>query len=70
MTWQPKKQALFARTKLTPAEFAYLGFDSAIKPKAEKEPQNSEIQLFEDDWRYGALRFIRALEAAKLKLLN
>lgn len=68
MTWQPKNLAVFARTKLTPEEFAYLGFDSAIKPKAEKEPQNSEIQLFEDDWRYGALPFIRSLEAAKMKL--
>ena len=68
MTWQPKKQAVFARTKLTPKEFAYLGFDSAIKPKAEKEPQNSEIQLFEDGWRNGALPFIRALEAAKMKM--
>jgi hypothetical protein len=47
-----------------------LGFDSAIKPKAEKETQNSEIQLFEDDWRYGALPVIRSLEAAKMKMLN
>jgi hypothetical protein len=68
MTWKPQKQAVFARTKLTPSEFSYLGFDSASKPKAEKEPQNSEIQLFEDDWRYGALPFVRALEAAKMKL--
>lgn len=45
MTWQRKKQAVFARTKPTPAEFAYLGFDSAAKPNAEKEPQNSEILL-------------------------
>lgn len=68
MTWQPKKQAVFARTKLRPDEFAYFGFESATWPKAEKEPQNSEIQLFEDDWRYGALPFIRSLEAAKMKL--
>jgi hypothetical protein len=70
MTWQPKNLAVFARTKLTPDEFSYFGFDGAVKPKAEKEPQNSDIYLFEENWRYGALRFIRALEAAKLKLLN
>lgn len=68
MTWQPKNFAVFARTKLMPEEFAYLGFEGAEKPKAEKEPQNSEIYLLEEDWRYGALPFIRALEAAKMKL--
>lgn len=68
MTWQPKHFAVFARTKLTPDEFVYLGFEGAEKPRAEKEPQNSEIYLFEEDWRYGALPFIRALEAAKMKL--
>lgn len=46
MTWQPKNRAVFARTKLTPDEFGYLGFDGAVMPGAEKEPQNSEIQLF------------------------
>jgi hypothetical protein len=70
MTWQPKKQAVFARTKLTPAEFSYLGFEGAEKPKADKEPQNSDLYLFEEDWRYGALPFIRALEAAKMKMPN
>ena len=70
MTWQPKNLAVFARTKLTPEEFAYLGFEDAEKPKADSEPQNSDIRLFEDSWRYGALPFIRALEAAKMKILN
>lgn len=70
MTWQPKNLAVFARTKLTPDEFAYFGFNDAVKPKDAKEPQNSDIYLSEENWRYGALPFIRALEAAKLKLLN
>jgi hypothetical protein len=70
MTWQPKNLAVFARTKLTPEEFVYFGFEGAAKPKAESEPQNSEIRLFEEDWRYGVLPFIRALEAARMKLLN
>ena len=68
LTWQPKNLAVFARTKLTPEECGYFGFDGAEKPKADSEPQNSELRLFEEDWRYGVLPFIRALEAAKMKL--
>jgi len=68
MTWQPKNLAVFARTKLTPEEFVYFGFKGAEKPKSDGEPQNSDIRLFEEDWRYGALPFIRALEAAKMKI--
>ena len=68
LTWQPKILAVFARTKLTQEEFAYLGFEGAEKPKAEKEPQNSDIRLFEEYCRYGALPFIRALEASKIKV--
>ena len=68
LTWQLKILAVFARTKLTPEEFAYLGFEGAEKPKAAGETQNSDIRLFEEDWRYGALPFIRALEAPKIKL--
>ena len=68
LTWQPKNLAVFARTKLTPEEFVYFGFDGAEKPKADSEPQNSELRLFEEDWRYGALPFIRALEAAKIRI--
>lgn len=68
LTWQPKNLAVFARTKLTPEECVYFGFGDAEKPKADSEPQNSEMRLFEESWRYGALSFIRALEAAKMKL--
>ena len=67
LTWQPKNLAVFARTKLTPAEFSYLGFESVEKPKADSQPQNSEIRLYENDWRYRALPFICAIEAAKMK---
>ena len=58
----------FARTKPIPEEYRYLGFDSAEKLRADTEPQKSVIHLFEENWRYGALTFIRALEAAKMKL--
>ena len=68
MTWKPTKKAVSAQTKLTAAEFDYLGFSGAVSIKDKREPQNSKIQLFESDWRYGALPFIRALEAAKMKL--
>lgn len=70
MTWQPQNLSVFARTKLRPVEFAYFGFERADTPKSRTEPQNSDIYLCEDDWRYGALPFIRALEAAKMKILN
>jgi hypothetical protein len=70
LTWQPKNLAVFARTKLTPDEFVYFGFKDAEKPKVASEPQNSDIRLFEENWRYGALHFIRALEAAKIKLVS
>jgi len=68
MYWQPNNQAVFSRTKLTPEEFGHLGFEGAVIPKSASEPQKSEIRLFEEDWRFGALGFIRALEAAKLKM--
>jgi hypothetical protein len=70
LTWQPKNLAVFARTKLTPEEFVCFGVKCAEKPKAAREPQNSDIRLFGEDWRYGALPFIRALEAAKMKVQN
>jgi hypothetical protein len=68
LTWKPNKKAVSAQTKLTPEEFFYLGFGGAVSLEDRREPQNSKIQLFEEDWRYGALPFIRALEAAKMKI--
>lgn len=68
MTWRPTKETVFARTKLTPEEFELFGFDGSAKDTASDEPQNSEIHLYEEDWRFGVLPFIRALEAAKIKL--
>ena len=60
----------FARTNLTPEALSYLGFDGAEEPKADCELQNSDIRLFKDDWRYGALGFIRVLTAEKLNSVN
>jgi hypothetical protein len=67
MSGQPKP---LIRSSLTPDEFVYFGFKDAEKPKVASEPQNSDIRLFEENWRYGALHFIRALEAAKIKLVS
>lgn len=70
MYWQAKNMAVFARTFLNPEELTSFGFDNASVPKAETEPLKSDIHLGEEVWRYGALGFIRALEAAKIKMLN
>ncbi len=70
MTWKHNKNAVSAQTKLTPDEFIYFGFSNAVSPNDKGETQNSKIQLLEEDWRYGALPFIRALEEAKMKLVN
>lgn len=68
VTWHPKNRAVLARNKLTPEEFSHLGVDGAVKPKAKKELQNSEIQPFEDNFRHGVFPFIHALETTKMKL--
>ena len=52
---------IFSRTYLTPAELEVFGFEGACNPKSASEPLKSEIRLYEDDWRYGVLAFIRVL---------
>lgn len=70
MYWQTNKQVVFARTYLTPDELAVLGFDKAVEPTSDSEPLNSDVQLGETVWRYGARDFIRALDMAKVKFLD
>lgn len=65
--WQSKNKVIFSRTYLNPDELEVFGIEGAIKPKSASEPLNSDIRLYEDDWRYGVLGFIRVLEAAKIK---
>ncbi len=70
MYWQSTKHVVFARTFLTPDELTGFGFDSGTVPKSATEPLNSDIRLTEQQWRYGVSDFIKALEAAKIKMLN
>ena len=69
MYWQTSKQVVFARTFLSPDELGLFGVPNSTETSS-SEPLNSEVRMGAEVWRYGALAFIRALEAAKLKLLN
>ena len=69
MYWQTSKQVVFARTFLSPDELGLFGVTNSTETSS-SEPLNSEVRMGAEVWRYGALAFIRALEAAKLKLLN
>jgi hypothetical protein len=68
--WQSTKQVVFSRTYLTPDELNSFGFDMGEVPKAAGEPLKSDIRLAEAQWRYGVAYFIKALEAAKIKMIN
>lgn len=70
MTWQTKNRRVFARCYLTPDELAALGFKGAAEPKDKNEPLKSDISLDERVWRFRAEDFIRAMEAARIKLLQ
>lgn len=70
MYWQSRKQVIFARTYLTPAELTLFGFDGATRPKSSTEPLKSDIRLSEEIWRYSALGFIRALKAAQMQMAH
>jgi hypothetical protein len=69
MYWQTSKQVVFARTFLSPDELGLFGIPNSAET-ASSEPLNSEVRMGAEVWRYRALSFIRALEAAKLKLLT
>ena len=70
MDWQKSDNTVFARTILTPEESAQLGFTGATVPTYDKEPLKSDLILEENVWRNGASDFIKALEAAKFKMLS
>lgn len=70
MYWQKNNKSVFARTYLSTEELSVFGFSDATKPTSEKEPLNSEVRLGEDVWRYGALKFIQALEMSKIGLVK
>lgn len=66
MYWQRINKSVFARTYLSPEELSVFGFADATKPTSVEEPLNSDVHLGEDVWRYGALKFIQALEISKI----
>lgn len=68
--WQTTKHVVFSRTYLTPDELSSFGFDMGAVPTSKTEPLNSDIRLVEQQWRYGVADFIKALEAAKIKMLH
>lgn len=70
MYWQSTKQVVFSRTYLTPDELASFGFGMGTAPKAASEPLKSDIRLSEAQWRHGVGDFIKALEAAKIKMVH
>ena len=68
--WQSRKQVVLSRTYLTPEELNRFGFDMGTVPKAASESLKSDIRLVEQQWHYAVADFIKALEAAKIKMFN
>lgn len=69
MYWQTTKHVVFARTFLSPEELGVFGIRNSTQTSG-SEPLNSEVRMGADIWRYGALTFIRALEAAHYAFLS
>ena len=68
--WQNRNQEIFVRSYLTPEEMTVFGFAGVKIPRNINEPLNSEVRLGELVWRYRAQDFIRASEAAALKMMG
>ena len=69
MYWQTSNHVVFARTFLSPDELGLFGVLDSTET-ASSEPLNSEVRMGSEAWRYGALTFIRALEAAHFAFLS
>ena len=69
MYWQTTNHVVKARTFLSPEELSLFGIPNSREP-SKGEPLNSEVWMGEEIWRYGALTFIRALEAAHYAFLS
>ena len=69
MYWQTSKHVVFARTFLSPDELGLFGILDSTET-ASSEPLNSEVRMDAEVWRYGALTFIRAIEAAHFAFLS
>ena len=69
MYWQNTKHVGFARKFLSPDELDLFGVLDSTET-ASSEPFNSEVRMSAEVWRYGALIFIRALEAVHFAFLR
>lgn len=69
MDWQTTNHVVKARTFLLPEELSLFGIPNS-RETSKGEPLNSEVWMGEEIWRYGALTFIRALEAAHYAFLS
>ena len=70
LAWRSREQTVFVRCKLSPEELTMLGVEGGREPSSTTEPQKSEIWLDEAFWRYRVTDFIRAMEAARIKLVQ
>ena len=68
--WQSRKQTVFVRCLLTPAEIKQRGFDAVDKPKAATETLNCDWFLHEHDWSDRTVDIIAALDASANKAGN
>jgi len=70
LAWRSRERTVFVRCKLSPEELTMLGVEGGCEPRSTTEPQKSEIWLDEAFWRYRVTDFIRAMEAARIKLVQ
>lgn len=68
MAWRPRKELVFMRCKLTPAELTSAGIKGSRTPSSPREPQNSEISFNEAFLRYHLNDCLEALERARAKV--
>lgn len=70
LVWRSQERIVFVRCQLSPEELSTLGVEGGRQPSDPKEPQKSEIWLGEAFWRYRVSDFIRAMETARIKLVQ
>lgn len=70
LAWRSREQTIFVRCQLLPEELMWLGIEGGREPSATREPQKSKIWLDESFWRNHVIDFIRAMEAARVKLIQ
>ncbi|NCX84801.1 MAG: hypothetical protein EBX04_13490 [Rhodobacteraceae bacterium] len=67
---QDNRTAALAKQRRVRIRLTAPGFAGVKIPRNINEPLNSELRLSEQDWRYRVQDFIRASEAAALKMMG